>query len=88
MLRTAICLTACLVLSGCASLGESIITATMPAGPPAWQAGYMPGCKSGWHAAGDIGFQFTKDFDRYQSDALYKQGWDDGFRICSVQAAR
>ena len=86
MLRTALGLAVCLVLCGCASLGDQVVRAGLPAGPPAWQDGYVPGCKSGATAAGSIGFQFTKDFDRYQSDALYKQGWDDGFRICSVRA--
>jgi hypothetical protein len=86
MLRLMFCLAACLALGGCVT--ESVMKSTMPAGPVAWQDGYLPGCESGANAAGDLGFKFSKDFQRYLSDAMYKEGWDDGFKVCNSQFAR
>ena len=85
MLRLILGLAACLALGGCVT--ESVMKSTMPPGPPAWQDGYLPGCESGASAAGDLGFKFSKDFQRYLSDPMYKQGWDDGFKVCNSQFA-
>jgi hypothetical protein len=86
MFRRLLCLAACVALTGCVT--EAEMARTAPAGPPAYKDGYVPGCESAAHAAGDIAFKFSKDFDRYLSDAMYKQGWDDGFRVCTAQYSR
>lgn len=48
--------------------------------PPATREGYIDGCetakKTKW------GY---KDMKRYETDAQYQMGWQDGFSICSVK---
>lgn len=45
--------------------------------PPAVQEGYIDGCETAKKSQWGV-----KDMKRYQSDAQYRMGWDDGFFIC------
>lgn len=50
--------------------------------PEEYKAGFRNGCDSGYSAAGNIYYSFTKDVRRYSEDRLYRQGWDDGMTHC------
>lgn len=67
-----------LVLVGCAEPRP-------PEGPPSFQQGYKAGCDSGYVAGGHPYYRFNKDAGRYDADSLYRQGWEDGFRVCKGQ---
>ena len=54
----------------------------VPEGPPSYRDGFRDGSNSGYVSAGHPYYKWTKDFNRYDSDSLYKQGWNDGFRKC------
>ncbi|MBU0655147.1 MAG: hypothetical protein KJ914_08430 [Gammaproteobacteria bacterium] len=49
--------------------------------PPMFVSGYHDGCQSGLSAGGNNAFRFVKDMTK-ASNAQYKQGWEDGFRVC------
>lgn len=51
-------------------------------GPPVYKSGFEDGCNTGYVGAGHPYATFKKDVMRYSKDELYKQGWEDGFRIC------
>lgn len=53
-----------------------------PGQPHAYTQGMEDGCASGYVAAGHPYYRFTKNVDRYGSDSLYRQGWDDGLVQC------
>lgn len=59
--------------------------ATVPSGPEPFRVGYAEGCDSGKSAAGHVYARFRKDVARFGSDALYAQGWDNGFSVCKGQ---
>ena len=50
--------------------------------PSAYKVGFMEGCNSGRLSAGNKSFLFKKDADRFETDDVYKQGWNDGFNRC------
>lgn len=50
--------------------------------PAAYKVGFMEGCDSGRLSAGNTSYLFKKDADRFETDDVYKQGWDDGFNRC------
>lgn len=50
--------------------------------PSAFKQGYRDGCDSGYVAAGHPYYHFSKDVMRFDSDSIYKQGWNDGFNVC------
>ena len=50
--------------------------------PAAYKVGFMEGCDSGRLSAGDNSFLFKKDTDRFDTDDVYQQGWNDGFNRC------
>lgn len=45
--------------------------------PPATKEGYIDGCET----AKESEWAF-KDLNRYENDAQYRTGWDDGYFIC------
>lgn len=53
--------------------------------PPDYIDGYVDGCDSGYHAAGVPYNYFTRDADRFKTDKLYVDGWNDGFRKCKKE---
>lgn len=75
------------VLTGCASLSPEEQMAREMKGvtnssmPPMFINGYYDGCQSGMSAGGNNAFNYAKDMSN-ANDAQYKQGWEDGFRIC------
>jgi hypothetical protein len=48
----------------------------------AWREGYADGCNRGYVAAGHPYYRYAKDVERGQIDALYAEGWRDGFQVC------
>lgn len=78
-MKASIAITAALLTAACATPQQNAMTAGQP---PAYQAAYSAGCNSGYVAAGHPYYRFTKDVAAYGSDAMYKQGWDDGFSVC------
>ena len=50
--------------------------------PPAYKVGFMEGCDSGYVSGGNTSYIFKKDTNRFDTDDVYKQGWNDGFNRC------
>jgi len=69
-------------ISGCATSMKQVERQVGAHQPLAYKQGYKDGCDSGYVAAGHPYYKFAKDVTRYGKDELYKQGWDDGFRVC------
>jgi hypothetical protein len=61
-----------------------------PAGPEAFQIGYLDGCASGYTDANRPGYEtrYRKDARRYAADPDYHRGWDQGHRICYAHEIR
>ena len=51
--------------------------------PSAYKVGFMQGCDSGRLSAGDNSYLFKKDVDRFSTDDVYQQGWNDGYDRCA-----
>ncbi|MEN8130386.1 MAG: hypothetical protein ABFS45_09385 [Pseudomonadota bacterium] len=47
--------------------------------------GYIDGCSSGYHRAGNYHYDFSRDMPRYQSDQLYSNGWEEGHKKCKSE---
>ena len=80
-----IILVSAFLLSGCATSlrqADSVVGTNQPI---EYREGYAEGCDTGTSAAGNPYYHFRKDVNSYRIDALYKQGWDDGFNICKGQ---
>lgn len=54
--------------------------------PPTYVAGYIDGCSSGRRLAGDKGFVYRKNNTRFEKDALYARGWQEGQINCRNEA--
>lgn len=54
--------------------------------PGAYKVGFMEGCDSGNVSAGNISYIFKKDVERFGTDGVYQQGWNDGFNRCVAGA--
>lgn len=54
--------------------------------PPTYVAGYVDGCSSGRRLAGDKGFTYRKNNTRFEKDALYARGWQEGQINCRNEA--
>ena len=50
--------------------------------PAAYKVGFMEGCDSGRLSSGNNSYLFKKDTNRFDTDDVYKQGWNDGFNRC------
>lgn len=53
--------------------------------PPAYIDGHADGCRTGFNATGSLFFRATKDPQRFMDDAMYAQGWKDGYDSCKTQ---
>lgn len=73
-------------LSGCMTPAQWVDSEVGANQPADYKLGYLDGCPSGKKATGDFGSRFTKDVSRYGTDALYKQGWDDGYSVCKAKS--
>jgi hypothetical protein len=58
---------------------ESIVGKNQPL---AYKNGFSDGCGSGEKAAGYSLGRYQKSMSLYQSDELYRSGWDDGYKYC------
>ena len=54
--------------------------------PPAYVAGYVDGCSAGRRLGGDNRFVYRKNNARFDKDALYAQGWQEGQINCRNEA--
>jgi len=68
------------LVSACTTSGSQI-----PPGPKAWQDGYAQGCNSGFAAAGNPYYRYTKDVVRVQTDQTFAMGWQDGYNACNAR---
>lgn len=84
MKRTPFYLLLAFLLSGCA-VGAQPWQLKMLAdqgASPAYRDGFRDGCPSGQFSAGYVYARFQKNFEAYRSTADYREGWDNGFRVC------
>ena len=74
--RNALALAAAALWLGACAAGES----------PAYTRGWADGCTSGLHDGHDPGTEyrspFMKETGRYESEAQYRQAWDDAYTRC------
>jgi len=68
-----------LAFNGCASTSENMMQQGYG---PNYSHGYEDGCKSGRKAGGSMFDQFTKNVRLYDSNNKYREGWNDGFKVC------
>lgn len=54
--------------------------------PPAYVTGYADGCSAGRRLAGDKRFVYRKNGTRFEKDALYARGWQEGQINCRNEA--
>ena len=71
-----------LMISGCATTIKQVDREVGVGQSPEYKQGYGAGCNSGYVAAGNHYYKFTKDVTAYSANQVYKQGWDDGFTVC------
>jgi hypothetical protein len=50
--------------------------------PPSYVEGYIDGCSAGRRLGGDKRFVYRKDSVRFDKDALYSRGWQEGQINC------
>lgn len=81
-MKTILALALTAALAACATTAAPAIGPGGTAAPPAYADGYRAGCNSGYVAAGHPYYAFTKDLDRFETEALYQAGWNDGFAVC------
>ncbi len=61
----------------------------IPAGPPIYRQGYADGCHSGKHYANHTVYVYPRKSKRlFQSDSLYRQGWEEGIQYCYEEEMR
>ena len=70
------------LLTACVTEGELLKDRGYP---EAYTQGYDDGCSSGKKAGGSWFDEFKKDVHRFQRDADYHDGWQDGFEECKSQ---
>jgi len=79
-------------LSGCAGLNADRYLTNkqeymMSQGnPPSYVAGYVDGCSSGRRLGGDKRFVYRKNGTRFDKEALYARGWEEGQISCRNEA--
>ncbi len=54
--------------------------------PPAYVSGYVEGCSSGRRLGGEKRFVYRKNELRFEKDALYARGWQEGQIDCRNEA--
>ena len=68
-----------IAFTGCASTSETMMQQGYG---PNYSHGYEDGCSSGRKAGGSMLDQFTKNVQQYDSNYKYREGWDDGYKVC------
>jgi hypothetical protein len=80
------------LLTGCAGLNSERYLSNKQAfmlsegNPPAYVAGYVDGCSTGRRLGGDKHFKYHKNAVRFEKDALYARGWQEGQINCRNEA--
>ena len=82
ILLSSVALVGLLAFAGCASTSENMMQQGYG---PNYSHGYEDGCKSGRQAGGSMFDQFTKKVNLYDTNHKYREGWNDGFRVCKGQ---
>lgn len=78
----------CIFLSGCAGLSPSRYLSNKQTfmvnqgNPPSYVDGYVDGCSSGRRLGGDKRFVYRKNSSRFDKEALYATGWQQGQINC------
>lgn len=71
-----------ILLTSCATDMQQVNREIGASQPPSYKEGYKDGCDSGYVAGGHPYYRFRKNVSRFNSDEIYKQGWNDGFSVC------
>lgn len=79
MIRVVLISVFLLGLSGCGTID---IPEGVKAQPIAYQDGFKDGCKTGEYAVRIANRIFVKNINRFNSDKLYAEGWNDGYQTC------
>lgn len=72
------------MLIGCASQPDDRIREKVASRPPAYQDGYVDGCRSGQGDAANSSADYKKDKARMASDKNYANGWYDAYEECKA----
>ena len=81
-----------LSLTGCdggtkqMSLAEQRDSLIMQGSTTAYADGYVNGCASGKHDAGDKRFGYVKDDKRFKGEENYSAGWEHGYGNCHQES--
>lgn len=81
-------LTACTGMSPDRYLANKQAFMVNQGNPPAYVEGYVDGCSCGRLQAGDRRFKYCRDSLRFDKDALYAKGWQDGEINCRNDVLR
>ena len=87
MKRLLIAAGALLLLSSCMPFWLNFVS---PPGPPEYRLGWEDGCDSGMSAQGGWDYKLMYGFKKrpeMSDQALYKDGWNDGFSYCRFTLA-
>jgi hypothetical protein len=73
-----------LLVAGCATTQQLPSTSSKPPAPNVNLAGYPPAFRSGYaDGCGSVHSSARmRDEPRFKTDAMYAQGWRDGYDIC------
>lgn len=78
-MKTIVAVIVITLLAGCANRAYQQQVASQP---PSYTNGYEEGCGSGYSAAGNPWYHFSKNVQRFGVDSMYAQGWTDGYNVC------
>lgn len=82
MNRVILIFTICSFLTACATSLSNVNKRVGANQPLPYKEGFAAGCDSGYVAAGHPYYKFNKNVNRFSEDAMYKQGWEDGYGVC------
>jgi hypothetical protein len=82
MRKLLICAAMTFTVTGCLTPMQQTENIVGKNQPLPYKTGFTHGCSSGENAAGDVYSRFQKSIDQYESDRLYRSGWDDGYNHC------
>lgn len=68
------------------TLAEQRDSLIMQGNTTVYADGYVNGCASGKHDAGDKRFSFVKDGKRFQNEDNYAAGWEHGYGNCHQES--
>ena len=77
-----------LTVAGCGGRAATRESLVASGHDPSYADGFMHGYASGRAAGGGIGDRWCKLPDRYEGEAWYRQGWDEGYAFGQAEIAR